>query len=223
MSISSNRKLEKTSFLSKSNSSFIEQMYLKYLNKDADLPDGWKIYFENLNEEAYIAFKELKGPSWGIKSQYNKQYLENIDLEKKDISFIDNKNVNIKNSREASNESIKAIALIRAYRIRGHLIAKLDPLGIMERKYIHELHPEDHGFKKEDYNNKIFLGSYMDTDGYSSINEILPKLRKIYCSTIGVEYMYISDPSEKIWFRNRMEKRENEIHFTDGGKKKNIK
>ena len=87
------------------------------------------------------------------------------------------------------------------------------------RKYIHELHPEDHGFKKEDYNKKIFLGSYMDTGGYSSINEILTKLRKIYCSSIGVEYMHISDPTEKVWFRNRMEKKENELKFTDDGKK----
>ena len=89
----------------------------------------------------------------------------------------------------------------------------------MNREYIHDLHPKDHGFKKEDYDKKIFLGSYMDVDGYASINEILPKLRKIYCSTIGVEYMHISDPTEKVWFRNRMEKRENEIKFTDNGKK----
>ena len=219
MSISSNRKFEETSFLSKSNSSFIEQMYLKYLNKDIDLPEGWKKYFEGLNEETSIAIKELKGPSWGIKSQHNEQQLENIVFEKKDNGLTDNEYANAKEFNKASNESIKAIALIRAYRIRGHLIANLDPLGMMERKYIHELHPEDHGFKKEDYNKKIFLGSYMDTGGYSSINEILTKLRKIYCSGIGVEYMHISDPTEKVWFRNRMEKKENELKFTDDGKK----
>ena len=94
MSISSNRKFEETSFLSKSNSSFIEQMYLKYLNKDADLPDGWKKYFENLNEETSIAIKELKGPSWGIKSKYKKEQLENIIIEKKDNGFNDSENQN---------------------------------------------------------------------------------------------------------------------------------
>ena len=82
MSISSNRKFEETSFLSKSNSSFIEQMYLKYINKDVDLADGWKEYFESLSEETSIAIKELKGPSWGIKSQHNEQQLENIVFEK---------------------------------------------------------------------------------------------------------------------------------------------
>ena len=99
------------------------------------------------------------------------------------------------------------------------MIANLDPLGMMNREYIHDLHPKDHGFKKEDWDKKIFLGSYMDADGYASINEILPKLRKIYCSTIGVEYMHISDPTEKVWFRNRMEKKENELQFTNDGKK----
>ena len=116
------------------------------------------------------------------------------------------------------SESIKAIALIRAYRIRGHLIANLDPLNMMERNYLYELHPEDHGFKKEDYDKKIYLGSYLDS-GYASINEILTRLRKIYCSTIGAEYMHITDPAEKVWFRDRMEKEENKLNFTDNGKK----
>ena len=96
--------------------------------------------------------------------------------------------------------------------------ANLDPLGMMERKYLHELHPEDHGFKKEDYNKKIFLHSYLDKS-YASINELISFLKSIYCSSIGVEYMHITDPVEKIWFRERMEKEENQLKFTDNGKK----
>ena len=107
------------------------------------------------------------------------------------------------NYEKEKEQSVKAIALIRAYRIRGHLIANLDPLGMMEREYLHELHPADHGFKKEDYNKKIYLHEYMDR-GYATINELLSFLRKTYCSTIGVEFMHISDPAEKKWFRERM-------------------
>ena len=81
MSISSNRKLEETSFLSKSNSTFIEQMYLKYLNKDANLSAEWKTYFEKLNEETSVAIKELEGPSWGKKTKFRSEQLENIVLE----------------------------------------------------------------------------------------------------------------------------------------------
>ena len=118
---------------------------------------------------------------------------------------------------DVTNESVKAIALIRAYRIRGHLIANLDPLGMMERKYLEDLNPEDHGFKKEDYNKKIYVGEYMQ-GSYSSINKILSFFRKIYCSTIGVEYMHISDPVEKKWFRERMEEEKNQLRFTNNGK-----
>ncbi len=223
MSINSNQKFEKTSFLSKANSSFIEQMYLKYLNKDPSLLLDWKKYFEDLNEETSTAFKELEGPSWQPQKTKKYQVQEDFVGLKSETKKINTPNKlissNDKDFEISSNDSINAIALIRAYRIRGHLIAHLDPLGMMDRKYIHDLHPEDHGFKKEEYNKKIFLGSYMDTGGYSSINEILIKLRKIYCSKIGVEYMHISDPAEKIWFRNRMEKKENELEFTDDGKK----
>ena len=119
-------------------------------------------------------------------------------------------------------DSIKAIALIRSYRIRGHLIANLDPLGMMKREYLHELHPSDHGFKKEDYERKIYLSSYLDTS-YSTIKDIMFKLRRVYCATIGAEYMHISDPVEKIWFRERMEKNENQINFTNKGKKAILK
>ena len=89
----------------------------------------------------------------------------------------------------------------------------------MERKYLHELHPAGHGFKKEDYNKKIYLGSYMDKGGYGTINEILSFFRKVYCSTVGAEYMHISDPVEKVWFRERLERKENQLSFTTKGKK----
>ncbi len=209
MSSSINLKYEKTSFLTKSNSTFIEEMYVRYIKKDPNLPDSWKRYFETLDDDVQSVIQEIEGPTWNP----NKKKLDFKIYEKSDHSTHPEINV----SEAIKNESIKAIALIRAYRIRGHLIANLDPLKIMERKYLHELHPEDHGFKKEDYKKKIFLGSYIDS-GYASINEILSKLRKIYCSTIGVEYMHISDPDEKVWFRNRMEKEENQIKFTKKGK-----
>ena len=92
----------------------------------------------------------------------------------------------------------------------------------MKREYLNELHPENYGFEKKDYERKIYLNSYMDI-GYASINQILSKLKKIYCSTIGVEYMHISDPKEKIWFRERMEKDENRLNFTTVGKKAILK
>ena len=209
MTSSKNIEFKKTSFLNKSNSAFIEEMYIKYIEKDPNLPKSWREYFKDLNDDIESIIKEVEGPSWAQRKKVN---LDKITNE------LAGQNQNISTSQSSITQSIKAIALIRAYRIRGHLIANLDPLGMMERNYIHELHPEDHGFKKEDYSKKIFIGSYLNTTS-ASINEILQKLRKVYCSNIGVEYMHISDPVEKIWFRERMENEENQINFTSNGKK----
>ena len=218
MSFSKNLEFKKTSFLSKSNSLFIEEMYLKFIKNDPTLAQNWKDYFRSLGEDLKSVAKEIEGPSW----QPNKKKINiNIEEYKKELETTVeslSSDINDQNSEQSKADSIKAIALIRAYRIRGHLIANLDPLGMMERKYLHELHPEDHGFKKEDYNKKIFLHSYLDKS-YASINELISFLKSIYCSSIGVEYMHITDPVEKIWFRERMEKEENQLKFTDNGKK----
>ena len=210
---------ERTSFLHGTNSPFIEELYLKYLNNSSEIPLSWKEFFDGLNEDQDLVKKQILGPSWSPAKNNN----FNISFSEK--NFDTNKNLDTDNTlfsqqdyEKEKEESVKAIALIRAYRIRGHLIANLDPLGMMERKYLHELHPADHGFNKEDYNKKIYLQSYMDRR-YGTVNEIISFLKKTYCSTIGVEYMHISDPTEKKWFRERMEKKENQLKFTSKGKK----
>jgi len=205
---------EKTSFLQGSNSSFIKELYSKYLNNPKSIPQSWIDFFDGLNEDQEIIKKEILGPSWAPRKKNN---LKGELVEKKETS-INHKTLEKDSNIKEKEQSVKAIALIRAYRIRGHLIANLDPLGMMERKYLEDLHPTDHGFKKEDYNKKIYIGAYMDK-GYATINEILSFFRKTYCSTIGVEYMHISDPIEKVRFRERMEKEENQIKFTTNGKK----
>ena len=217
MSISSNRKLEETSFLSKSNSAFIEQMYLKYIKKDTNLSVEWKKYFDDLKEDTSIAIKELEGPSWGKKSKFESEQLEKIIFDKKDTDSYTNENIKIKDVKESSNESINAIALIRAYRIRGHLLAKLDPLGLSKTEYLDDLHPDFYGFKKENYDRPIFLNGTINKN-YSSIREILSFLRKTYCGSIGYEFMHLSDPLERKWFRDRIELDEKGISFTKNGK-----
>ena len=106
-------------------------MYLKFLNRDADLPESWKDYFEGIGEELNIIAKEINGPSWGPK----KNTIDIDELQKK-IDHVDhnsnntisNSNVASLNSTRSNEDSIKAVSMIRSYRQRGHLIAKLDPL-----------------------------------------------------------------------------------------------
>ncbi|MDC0944726.1 2-oxoglutarate dehydrogenase E1 component [Candidatus Pelagibacter sp.] len=215
MSLTKNLEFEKTSFLTKSNSAFLEQMYLKYINKDLDLPSDWKNYFDDLGDELDLVVNEIKGPSWApIKKQIN-------IVEKKPKKEVHSngsvKNVISENNLQNNIDSIKAVELIRAYRLRGHLLAKLDPLGLKKTEYLEELHPEYYGFKKSDYKREIFLNDVTNKK-YSNISEILTFLNKTYCGPIGYEYMHISNPEERIWLRRRIEEDENEIKFTKNGK-----
>ena len=113
--------------------------------------------------------------------------------------------------------SIRAVALVRAYRQRGHLIAKLDPLSMMKTDYLDELHPEYYGFKKDDYKEKIYLDGVTNRE-YSTLKDLLSFLKKVYCGPVGYEYMHISNPTERKWFRDRIENDENSLQFTKIGK-----
>ena len=207
---------EKTSFLSKSNSAFIESMYLKYISNNSQLSQEWKEFFDGLGEDKKYILNEIQGPSWAPKKINIKKIInqEKISTQESSNEFVSSK----EEYEKEKEQSVKAIALIRAYRIRGHLIANLDPLGLMKREYLNELNPYGQGFKKEDLNKKIYLQEYLDR-GYATLEEIIAFLKNTYCSTIGVEYMHIADPIEKKWFRERMEKKEDQLHFTASGKK----
>ncbi len=140
MSSSKNLDSRKTSFLNKSNSAFIEQMYLKFIEKDPELPQSWKDYFEDLDEELNLVVKEINGPSW----QKTKKIDESIILNKyesiKEETSTNNKKENLNQNIELSHrDSIRAVTLIRAYRTLGNLLAKLDPLGLKTSEYIDEL------------------------------------------------------------------------------------
>ena len=225
MSSSKNLEYKKNSFLNKSNSAFIEQMYLKFINKDSDLLESWRNYFEGIGDELDVIVKEINGPSWSLTK--NKIDIDEIQkkIEKDEISLSSKENIseiNQKDLTKSNSNSIKAVALIRSYRQRGHLIAKLDPLGLMEAEYLDELHPESYGFKKEDYKKKIHLDGVINKQ-HSNIREILNFLKKTYCGPIGYEYMHISNPTERKWFRDRVEKTEDALQFTENGKKAILK
>jgi len=222
MSSSKNLEYEKTSFLNKSNSAFIERMYLKFINKEADLPESWKDYFEGIGDELNTVAKEINGPSWGPK----KNKVDIDELQKK----IDQKENNLENKlvdrsekfnyqllANSNKDSISAVSLIRAYRLRGHLLANLDPLGMRESDYLDELHPEFYGFKKENYDKKIFLNGVINRKD-ATIKEILKFLKKTYCGNVGYEFMHISNPDERKWFRDRIEQDTNALEFTKNGK-----
>ncbi len=215
MSSSKNLEYKKTSFLNKSNSAFIEQMYVKYVNNDPTLPESWKKYFIDIGDDINSIVKEVNGPSWSLR----KNKIDESKILENEIETLEsqNKEIDQKDIVASNSNSIKAVSLIRAYRQRGHLLSKVDPLEMRESEYLDELHPENYGFKKDDYSKKIYLDGVLNKE-YSNIKEILSVLRKIYCGNIGYEYMHISNPTERKWFRDRVEKDENALKFTVNGK-----
>lgn len=116
------------------------------------------------------------------------------------------------------SESFRAILLIRTYRVRGHLAADLDPLGLAKRDLPADLTPEYHGFTAGDFDRKIFLGGYLGVE-WATLNEIVTTLRRNYCGKVGLEYMHITDLEERRFLQERMEGADKTIDFTPEGKK----
>ena len=190
MSSSKNIEFQKTAFLSKSNNAFIEEMYMKFVNSDPTLPDSWMKYFKEIGDELDVIVNEINGPSWSPSKKISINKTPKQNDKKDQLSELE--------LIKSNANSIKAVAMIRSYRQRGHLIAKLDPLGLLKSDYLDELHPESYGFRKEDYQKKIFLDGVTNKQ-YSNITEILNFLREKYCGSLGYEYMHISNPTERKW------------------------
>ena len=143
-------------------------------------------------------------PNTRLRRLRKHKWIRNIVSENKDNDFSKNENYNSVNFKEASNESIKAIALIRAYRIRGHLLASLDPLGLQVRKEHPELKPTTYGFNDQSKKRKIFLDGTLGLES-ADIDTLINRAKDIYCGNIGYEYMHMSDPVERSWIRERIE------------------
>ncbi|MDC1148374.1 2-oxoglutarate dehydrogenase E1 component [Pelagibacteraceae bacterium] len=228
MSASKNKVFQTTSFLSKSNSSYIEQMYEKFCNDPNQLPDSWKQYFDALGEEKELINKETNGAYWApkkIKSNVD------IDLDSYEKFIPSNLSYSIEEKikkekpqsspielEQSTKDSVRAIMMIRAYRIRGHLQADLDPLGLIKKENCPELLPETYGFTENDLDKKIFLDEVLGLK-YATLREILEILNRTYCSNIGIEFMHMTDPEEKSWIQQRIEGKDKEIQFTERGRK----
>src|SRR5690606_29839109 len=118
---------------------------------------------------------------------------------------------------QATRDSIHAIMMIRAYRMRGHLHANLDPLGLEKLDDAHELDPATYGFTEADYGREIFIDNYLGLES-ATVPQMLEILKRTYCGTLGIEFMHISDPEAKAWIQERIEGPDKEISFTTEGK-----
>ena len=115
-------------------------------------------------------------------------------------------------------DSVRALMMIRAYRMRGHLAADLDPLKLRSPKPQPELDPASYGFSDADLDRPIFIDKVLGLE-QATIRQIIDILKRTYCNTLGVEFMHISDPDQKGWIQARIEGPDKEISFTPEGKR----
>ena len=138
-----NQTYKKTSFLTGINSDYIEEYYSLYLQNPKLLSKDWTDFFDGLKEDSQNIIQNIKGPSWSPKKT------KVIEI-KKDPPKLNDENIETSSIKQASKDSVRAIMLIRAYRIRGHLIANLDPLNLQKQDEHLELKPESYGFNEKD-------------------------------------------------------------------------
>ena len=120
--------------------------------------------------------------------------------------------------QQATRDSVRALMMIRAYRMRGHLHANLDPLGLARKVDENELLPASFGFTDADMDRKIFIDNVLGLE-FATPRQMVEILRRTYCSTLGVEFMHISNAEEKGWIQERIEGPDKQITFTKEGKK----
>ncbi len=221
-----NELLAETSFLYGGNAAFIEDLYARWLNVPDSVEASWRSFFASVHDRAG-AGQPLSPPAWTARTApvARPDWLSAIDglwpaVEAKLTSTISERTpaVASQDVRAATLDSLRAIMMIRAYRVRGHLRANLDPLGIaVPEGDATELDPASYGFSEADYDRPIFLDYVLGLET-GTLREILAILKRTYCADIGVQYMHISDPTQKAWLQERIEGRDKEIVFTREGK-----
>ncbi|MBX2806777.1 MAG: 2-oxoglutarate dehydrogenase E1 component, partial [Hyphomicrobiales bacterium] len=215
------------------NAAYIEDLYSRYQENAGSVTADWRAFFSGLKERKETVIEDARGPSWkraNWPEPANGEYIAALagdwatvaekKIEQKIASVAHEEGVELSpaETMKAVRDSIRALMLIRSYRVRGHLAADLDPLSLNERLPHPELQPETYGFTPEDMDRLIYLDKVLGLE-MATVRQIVEILKRTYCTTIGVEFMHISDPVQKAWLQERIEGPDKDITFTDMGKK----
>jgi 2-oxoglutarate dehydrogenase E1 component len=232
-----NEAFARTSFLQGANAAYIEEMQAQYERNPGSVSDEWRHFFASLQDERLEHSKGgdgHDGPSWArpleqAEAEGDRELLGALtgdygETERRIRGQLQARAVaggfdlGPAASLRATQDSIRALMLIRAYRAMGHLAADLDPLGLAERKKHRELRPDFYGFTEADLDRPIFIDKVLGLET-ATIREILRILKRTYCRHVGVEFMHITNPAQKSWIQERIEGRDKDIAFTPEGKR----
>ena len=232
---SSNEFFHGSSFMQGQNAEYLENLHSNFKQNPKSVDAAWQAFFQSLETDVNETSNTPIKPSW-IRQDWpqkpNDEFTSALTGEwSADAEFADRvseqitakaNDANITVSNEAVEravlDSIRAIMIIRAHRIRGHLVADLDPLGLRDEAIHPELDPKSYGFRDEDLDRPIFIDNVLGLQ-IASMREIIDLVRRTYCGTFALQYMHISDPEQSAWLKERIEGYGKEIKFTREGRK----
>ncbi len=225
-----------SSFMQGHNAEYLEQMYARYASDPNAVDASWQEFFRQLGDDEASVRKEADGPSWmrsdwppvpadDLTAALTGEWPETPAAEskaagKKIVEKAAEKGVTLTDDQvqRAVLDSIRALMLIRAYRIRGHLAADLDPLGLHGQEPHPELDPKSYGFTEADMDRPIFIDNVLGLQ-IASMRQIVDIVKRTYCGTFALQYMHISDPEQAAWLKERIEGYGKEVRFTREGRK----
>ncbi|WP_309666830.1 2-oxoglutarate dehydrogenase E1 component [Tabrizicola sp.] len=230
-----------SSFLDGANADYVDQLQARYAADPNTVDATWAEFFRALGDSELDAKRAASGPSWA-RTDWPPQPVDDLTAAltgewatppaAKDAKAAGDKiaakaaemgtPVSDDQIKRAVLDSIRAIMIIRAYRIRGHLAADLDPLGLTDTKHHPELDPASYGFAESDLDRPIFIDNVLGLT-HASMREIIDIVKRTYCGTFALQYMHISDPEQAAWLKERIEGYGKEIQFTREGRKAILK
>ena len=222
-----------SSFLQGTNATYIDEIYARYEKDPSSVDAEWQEFFKSLNDQPGRRPEERRGPVLGARQlaadpagrphlrprrQLGRGREGGRRQDRRQGAGQGRRDVSSADVLQATRDSVRALMLIRSYRMRGHFHAKLDPLGIEAPRNREELDPRTYGFSEADFDRKIFLDHVLGLE-YATLREITAICERTYCQTLGVEFMHISNAAQKAWIQERIEGPDKEISFTREGRR----
>ena len=231
---SPNDQFHASSFMQGHNAEYLEQMYARFANDPNAVDEAWQDFFRQMGDAELDVKAEASGPSWArgdwppmpadeLTSALTGEWAEPAEVKgagDKIKAKAEAKGVKVSDEavKQAVLDSIRALMIIRAYRIRGHLVADLDPLGMRSQTPHPELDPKSYGFSEADMDRPIFIDKVLGLE-IATMRQIIDIVKRTYCGTFALQYMHISDPEQASWLKERIEGYGKEIAFTREGRK----
>ena len=185
-----------TGHLSGSNAEYVEELYESFLSDPDSVPEQWRSFFESLPSP------DGRGATQDASHADIKRDFKTLSKVSRYAPVLSNEAVI---NSEHESKQVHVLQLISSYRVRGHQKANLDPLGIMHRERVPDLELEFHDLSQIDSSTVFQTGSLFISKETAPLRDIVDTLERIYCSSVGYEYMHIVNLEEKQWIQQRIE------------------